>query len=109
VPLPPASPYQQWCPPALTDAAVPLSSVHRLLWSLCDDHEGVADLCSTSPSPAAREALGRFLDVYAGTAFALATSAGELAYNLRLAAESYRGTEQALHDAMMARSPRTQR
>lgn len=107
MPYLPPSPYQQWCPPALTDAAGPLDVVHRLLRALADDHSGVTRFCDTSPSPDVRDVVDRFLRVYAGTAFELAATAGDLAYNLRLAAESYRGTEQALHDAAMALSPRT--
>jgi hypothetical protein len=107
VPYLPPSPYQRFCPPELTDAAGPLDLVHRLLRALADDHAGVAHFLDNVPNAAVREAVERFLDVYAGTAYALSVTAGDLAYNLRLAAESYRGTEQALHDAAMARSPRT--
>ena len=103
----PPSPYQRFCPPELTDAAGPLDVVHRLLRALADDSSGVSRFGDHVPSAAVRDALARFLHAYAGTAYALSVTAGDLAYNLRLAAESYRGTEQALHDAAMARSPRT--
>jgi hypothetical protein len=109
VPYLPPTPYQQFCPPALTDAAVPLDGVHRLLRALSDDHAGVTGLCDGSPSAEVRDAVDRFLRVYAGASFALSVTAGDLAYNLRLAAESYRGTEQALHDAAMAADPRALR
>jgi hypothetical protein len=107
VPYLPPSPYQRFCPPALTDAAVPLDGVHRLLRALSDDHAGVTGLCDGCPSAEVRSAVDRFLQRYAGAAFALSVTAGDLAYNLRLAARLYRGTEQALLDAAMARSPRT--
>lgn len=107
MPTLPPSPYQQWCPPALTDAAAPLTEVSRLLRALSDDASGVAHFCESAPTPGVQDALERFLSVYAGTAFALSVTAGDLGYALRLAAEAYRGTEQALHDAAMAQSPRT--
>jgi hypothetical protein len=105
VPYVPPSPYQQFCPPALTDAAAPLDGVRRLLRAVSDDHTGLADLAGAGP--AVHAALDRFLSAYAGTAYALSVTASDLSYNLRLAAESYRGTEQALYDAAMGRSPRT--
>ena len=101
------SPYQQWCPPALTDAAGPLDVAQRLLRAVADDHAGLSRFCDSSPSADVRDAVRRFLQVYSGTAFALSSTAADLADNLRLAAESYRGTEQALYDAVMAQSPRT--
>lgn len=107
MPYLPPSPYQQFCPPALTDAAGPLDVARRLLRALADDHVGLAALADAGPEVHA--ALDRFLSAHAGAAYALSVSASDLSYNLRLAAESYRGTEQALYDAAMSRSPRTRR
>ena len=105
MPYLPPSPYQQFCPPALTDAAGPLDVTKRLLRAVADDHTGLAALADTGP--AVHTALDRFLSAYAGSAYELSVTAADLAYNLRLAAQSYRGTEQALYDAAMGRSPRT--
>jgi hypothetical protein len=107
VPYFPPSPSQQWCPPALTDAAGPLEAVAKLLRALSDDHAGVTRFCETAPSPGVRDAVDRFLGCYAGTLYTLSVTAADLGYNLRLAAESYRGTEQALTDAATAARPRT--
>ena len=107
MPYVPPTPHQQWCPPALTDAAGPLEEVSTLLRALSDDHAGVTRFCDTAPSASVRDALDRFLSVHVGIAFELSVTAGDLGYNLRLAAEAYRGTEQALHDAAIATGPRT--
>jgi hypothetical protein len=107
VPYQPPTPSQQWCPPALTDAAGPLEAVAKLLRALSDDHAGVTRFCETAPSPGVRDAVDRFLGCYAGTLYTLSVTAADLGYNLRLAAESYRGTEQALTDAATAARPRT--
>ena len=107
MPYRPPSPYEKWCPPALTDAALPLDRTHRLLQALCDEHSGVSDLCASAPSPGVHRAVADFLDAYAQAAYELAAQAGELTYNLRLAAQDYVGTEQALRDAALGKSPRT--
>ena len=107
MPYLPPSPYQQWCPPALTDAAGPLEAVAKLLRALSDDHTGVTRFCESAPSAGVRDAVDRFLGVYAGTVYTLSVTAADLGYNLRLAAESYRGTEQALADQAMAAGPRS--
>jgi hypothetical protein len=107
VPYLPPTPYQQWCPPALTDAAGPLDEVSTLLRALSDDHAGVTRFCDSAPSGAVRDAVDRFLSAYTGSAYELSVTAGDLGYNLRLAAEAYRGTEQALLDAATAAGPRT--
>jgi len=107
VPYQPPTPYQEFCPPALTDAAVPLAGTHTLLRAVADDARGIAAYCATSPSEGVRHALQRFLDAYSGTAYALSVTAGDLATNLRYAAQEYRGTEQELYDKALALSPRS--
>lgn len=107
MPYLPPSPYQQFCPPALTEAAVPLAATRRVLRALSDDAAGLRHLAEGSPTPAVREAFDAFLAAWSGRLFELAGDAGTLATNLRWAAEEYRSTEQALHDAAMAQSPRT--
>ena len=107
MPYQPPSPYQQFCPPALTEAAVPLAATRRVLRALSDDADGLRHLAEGSPSAAVREALSAFLAAWSGRLFELAGDAGTLATNLRWAAESYRGTEQALHDAAVAQGPRS--
>lgn len=107
MPYLPPTPYQEFCPPALTDAAVPLAAAHTLLRALADDARGIARYCSTAPSQAVQEALVRFLHAYGGAAYTASVAAGDLATNLRLAAQDYRGTEQELYDRAMAMSPRS--
>ncbi|MCU1599512.1 MAG: hypothetical protein JWO22_221 [Frankiales bacterium] len=106
MPYRPPSPYETWCPPALTDAAVPLAQTHRLLQALCEEHAGVSDLTASSPSRSAHDTLARFLEVFSQAAFDLGNEAGNLSYLLRLAAQDYAGTEQALRDKVLAESPR---
>jgi hypothetical protein len=102
VPYAPPPSQQEFCPPALIDAAGPLGLVHRLLRGISDDHAGVARFCDSSPTAAVREAVGHFLEVYAGAAYQLSVTAGDLGYNLRLAAESYACTERQLQEAARA-------
>lgn len=94
--------YSRWCPPELTDAAQPLSQVHRLLQALCEEHAGIEGLVPAGP---AHDAVVRFLDAYAQAAFDLGSQSGELAYNLRLAADSYRYVEQDLTDRVFGDRP----
>ena len=107
MPYLPPSPYQEFCPPALTDAAVPLAGTRSLLRAVADDARGIAGYCDSSPSEGVRQAVRQFLDAYGGAAFTLSVTAGDLSTNLRLAAQEYRGTEQALYDEAMALSPRS--
>ena len=107
MPYLPPTPYQEFCPPALTDAAVPLAGTRTLLRALPDDTRGLAGLVATSPSEVVHDALRRFLDAYGGTAYALSVTAGDLATCLRFAAQEYRGTEQELYDRALALSPRS--
>jgi hypothetical protein len=100
--VPSSPPFLEFCPPALTDAAGPLEVAHRLLRALSDDHSGVAGLCDSSPTPRVRQMVGRLLAVYAGTTYTLSVTAGDLAYNLRLAAETYQATEDATVQAAEA-------
>ena len=107
MPYQPPTPYQEFCPPALTDAAVPLAAAHTLLRALSDDARGIARYCETAPGEGVQQALERFLTAYGGNAYTLSVTAADLAYNLRLAAQDYRGTEQELYDRAMALSPRS--
>ena len=107
MPYLPPTPYQEFCPPALTDAAVPLAGTHTLLRAVADDARGIARFCDSAPSAVVREALTRFLEAYGGTAYTLSVTAVDLSASLRRAAQDYHGTEQELYDRAMALSPRT--
>ncbi len=106
MPYRPPNPFEKWCPPALTDAAVPLAQTHRLLDALLEEHQGVSDLTSSAPTQAAHASVARFLEAYSQAAFDLRSKAGSLADALRFAAQEYIGTEQALRDQVLAQSPR---
>ena len=107
MPYLPPTPYQEFCPPALTEAAGPLAGAKTLLRALADDARGVARYAGSAPDERVQHALRRFLEAYSDTAYRLSATAGDLSFSLRMAAQDYRGTEQELYDRAMALSPRS--
>ncbi len=83
----------QWCPPEITDAAIPLTQVAQVLTTLTQERQRLARFADTSPDARVHAAFGRFVDRWDQASWGLAGEAKSLAFTLRMAAESYRGTE----------------
>lgn len=100
--LPPPS---RWCPPEITDAAVPLRVATEVLRQLRDDHKRVVALADSSPSVLVRASLQTFVGRWSQSSWALQDTTDSLAMNLRWAAESYRGTEADLARRLVLANP----
>jgi hypothetical protein len=93
--------YSQWCPPELTDAAVPLRRTGDLLRALSDDHRGLEHLADSSPSTAVRGAVVTFVERWELVLWSVGGRARSLADDLRRAAEDYRGSEADLQRRLL--------
>jgi hypothetical protein len=93
--------YHQWCPPEITQAAVPLRAVSRIMKAICDDHQALSQLTDSSPTRIVPDAVHAFVNAWTLVLFSLQDLTDSLADSLHWAAEDYVGLEQATSNALL--------
>lgn len=88
--------FSTWCPPDITNAAVPLRATGTLLRELAEDARGIEHLAVTAPSVLVQQALTEFVERWELVLWSVGGQAQSLGQLLTWAAEDYRGTEEEL-------------
>ncbi len=98
-------PFSQWCPPEITDAAIPIQAASDLLKGLREELRRLQHFGDSSPSSDVRSALSEFLERWDQASYYMAGAASGLALNLRAAAMAYEGTEADLARRLQLANP----